>query len=111
MRQTWQPDVMAKHPRSWPRRLSVAATIPLLVGLLGTFRADAPSRRASTKSSAYPMPAAPAGIGVARRLPSLGQQARHAHRIGALRCSAQRRSVAAAHIELFARGHVVIVPA
>ena len=52
-----------------------------------------------------------AGIGTARRLPSLGERARHGRAIGDLRCTTARRPVAAAHVELFARGHVVIVPA
>lgn len=81
------------------------ACATLLTIILGLFVADAakaPLRHAALDA---------AGIGPARRLPSLGEHARRGVAIGHLPCKTARRPVAAAHVELFARGHVVIVPA
>jgi hypothetical protein len=51
-----------------------------------------------------------AGIGTARRLPPLGKLARTGAPINGLRCTGGGPGWAI-HVELFARGHVVIVPA
>jgi hypothetical protein len=74
----------------------------MMLGLLVVGAAEAPVRQVAADG---------AGIGPARRLASLGEHARRGLAIGDLRCTTARRPVAAAHVELFARGHVVIVPA
>ena len=79
-----------------------AALLTIILGLFVADAAKAPLRHAAPDA---------AGIGLARRLPSLGERARRGLAIGDLRCTTARRPVAAAHVELFARGHVVIVPA
>jgi hypothetical protein len=76
--------------------------IAIVAGPLGAGRADAPVRRSAVDG---------AGIGPARWLPSLGRDARAGLPIGRLRCAPPRPTAAAAHLELFAYGHVVIVPA
>jgi hypothetical protein len=85
-----------RHPSAWGTLLTI------ILGLLVAAAAKAPLRQPTTDA---------AGIGDARRLPSLGEHARRGLAIGDLRCTTARRPVAAAHLELFARGHVVIVPA
>jgi hypothetical protein len=86
--------------REW--RFACATLVTIILGLLMADAGEAPVRQAAVDG---------AGIGPARRLPSLGERARRGLAIGDLRCTAPRRPVAAAHLELFARGHVVIVPA
>jgi len=86
--------------RDW--QLAGAILLTIVVGLVLTAGAKAPVRRANLDA---------AGIGAAHRLPSLGERARRGLAIGELRCASARRPVAAAHVELFARGRVVIVPA
>jgi hypothetical protein len=87
------------------RGCQLACGTPLTIILLGLVladRAEAPVRPAIGDG---------AGVGPARRLASLGQDARRGRAIGTLHCTTARRSVAVAHVELFARGHVVVVPA
>ena len=91
---------MHRSARKWP--FACWALLTIIVSLLVTDAAQAPVGRGATDG---------AGIGTARRLPSLGERARHGRAIGELRCAAVRRPVTAAHVELFARGHVVILPA
>jgi hypothetical protein len=79
-----------------------AALLGIILGLLVADAAEAPVRPATTDG---------AGMGAARRLPSLGEHARRGIAIGDLRCTAAQRPIAAAHVELFASGHVVILPA
>jgi hypothetical protein len=86
--------------------------LAIAVGLIAAESANAPVRPSVIDG---------AGIGAARRLPSLGREARAGQPIGRqaragppighLRCEAPQPPAAAIHIELFARGHVVIVPA
>jgi hypothetical protein len=85
-----------RHPPAWGTLLTI------ILGLLVAAAAEAPDRQSTIDA---------AGIGHARRLPSLGEHARRGLAIGDLRCTTSRRPVAAAHVELFAHGHVVIVPA
>jgi len=56
------------------------------------------------------LPPPGAGIGPAHQLASLSERVARAERIGALACGDQRRA-SVAHVELFAHGRVVIVPA
>jgi hypothetical protein len=77
--------------------------LTIVLGLLLASAAEAPVRQAAVDGGA--------GVGPARRLPSLGEQARRGLAIGDLRCTVARRPVAAAHVELFARGHVVLLSA
>jgi hypothetical protein len=76
--------------------------LAIAVGLVPAGRAEAPIRAVARDGG---------GIGSARRLPSLEERARRGRAIGDLRCSPARRPVGAAHVELFAHGHVVIVSA
>jgi hypothetical protein len=76
--------------------------LAIILGLFLADAAEAPGRQAGGDG---------AGIGSALRLPSLGEHARGGLAIGDLRCTTGGPPVAAAHVELFARGHVVIVPA
>jgi hypothetical protein len=76
--------------------------LTIVLGLLRAGAAEAPVRRSAGDG---------VGIGPARWLPALGEQSRRGVAIGDLRCTAARRPVAAAHVELFARGHVVLVSA
>jgi hypothetical protein len=84
------------------RSLAFGALLAVVLGLFLADAAKAPGRQAGGDG---------AGIGRARTLPSLGAHARRGLAIGDLRCTAPRQPVAAAHVELFGRGHVVIVPA
>jgi hypothetical protein len=84
----------------WPPARGVLAAV--ILGLVLGDAAKAPGRQAGGDGP---------GIGPARRLPSLGEQARRGIPIGGLPCTTGGRPVAAAHVELFAHGHVVIVPA
>jgi hypothetical protein len=53
----------------------------------------------------------PVGDGPQFRPPSLSRAVRHAAPLGDMRCTRNRRPRFAAHLELFAAGRVVIVPA
>jgi hypothetical protein len=66
-------------------------------------RAEAPFRTA--------VPPWGAGTGPAQRVPSLSAAVAGARRIGRLRCRRGAATVAFAHLELFAHGRVVLVPA
>lgn len=83
------------------RSLVFGALLVVVLGLSLADAAGAPGGRVRGDG---------AGIGRARVLPSLGERARRGLAIGDLRCTTAQ-PVAAAHLELFARGHVVIVPA
>jgi hypothetical protein len=87
----------------------MAARIPAAALLVAACALAACAPAASVDRTAA-RAAAGAGIGPAWRLPALGERARHAAAISGLRCGA-RRTGWGAHVELFARGHVVIVAA
>jgi hypothetical protein len=55
--------------------------------------------------------ATPVGIGRAFRPPALSDAARHARPVAGLRCGPAAPTRFGAHVELFARGRVVVIPA
>jgi hypothetical protein len=95
-------ETSAARRRAWSLPLAGVVVLAVAAGLPAAESANAPVRRSAGDG---------AGIGAARRLPSLGRDAGAGRPIGRLRCEAPQPPESAVHVELFARGHVVIVPA